>query len=68
MRIMLQFRCPKCSEQIEVLQHRDDAAPSCQKGHGPMEKEFTTPAFTFKVGHGKGTTGGHTMRMPTRKK
>lgn len=65
MRIMYQFMCSQCQERKEVLQKRDDPAPKCNHGHD-MQKEFTTPAFTFT--NGKGTSGGHTWRIAGRKK
>jgi len=61
-----QYKCPECGEELEKLQKLTDAPPSCQKGHGAMQKQFSTPAFTFK--NGKGTSGGHTMRMPNQVK
>lgn len=66
MRVLFTFHCEHCREVIEVLQHRDDAAPLCQKGHGPMTKSFTTPAFTFT--RGKGTSGGNSMRIASKKR
>ncbi|MEJ7929851.1 hypothetical protein WG922_07695 [Ramlibacter sp. AN1015] len=66
MRILLNFKCEHCGEELELLQHRDEPAPHCSHGHGAMQKVFATPAFTFK--NGKGTSGGHTWRIATPKK
>lgn len=61
-----QFKCHECGEEKEVLQKISDPNPVCEYGHGEMSKEFNTPAFTFK--NGKGTSGGHTMRIASKKK
>jgi predicted nucleic acid-binding Zn ribbon protein len=68
MRVLLQFKCEKCGEEMERLQHSDEPGPPCSKHHGFMSKTLSTPAFTFK--NGAGTSGGNRMRVagttPTR--
>lgn len=56
-----EFKCKQCGENLEVIQNTSAPPPQCQNGHGAMQKEFSTPAFTFK--NGKGTSGGNSMRI-----
>ena len=62
MKCMYQYKCKTCGKETERLQKREEQGPVCEKPeHGPMEKQISTPAFTFVRGHG--TSGGHTWRI-----
>ncbi|MFN9476083.1 FmdB family zinc ribbon protein [Acidovorax sp.] len=61
MKCFYAYKCPKCQAVIEKLQERTDPPPMCECG-AQTQKTIATPAFTFV--NGKGTSGGHTWRIP----
>lgn len=66
MKILFNYKCDKCNHIDEFLKDRDDPVlPRCNICGGEMQRQITTCAFTFKEGHGKGTSGGHLMRFAT---
>lgn len=64
MKILFEYQCEKCLHIDEHLKQRDDKSPVLCKSCGSQSfRKISTSAFTFKEGHGKGTSGGHTMRF-----
>ncbi len=46
---LYEYRCTKCGERIEVLQHLSDAPlAECSRCGGALEKVISAPALQFK--------------------
>ncbi len=46
---LYEYRCTKCGERIEVLQHLSDAPlAECPRCGGSLEKVISAPALQFK--------------------
>ena len=46
---LYEYRCTKCGERIEVLQHLSDAPlAECPRCGGTLEKVISAPALQFK--------------------
>lgn len=64
MKILFEYKCGTCGHEEEHLMKRTDSSVvKCDKCGSNAFKKISTSAFTFKEGHGKGTSGGHSMRF-----
>lgn len=69
MKILFNYKCDVCALEQEHFRERTDTTlPTCESCGSTTHKTLVAPAFTFKEGHGKGTDGGHLMRIPDRKR